>query len=245
MTQDYKTLLQPITLPNGLVLENRFALSPIVTNSSSQEGFITQEDLDYASRRAKSAPIQVTGAAYIEPYGQLFEYGFSVDDDRAIPGLRKMATAMQADGAKAILQLTHAGRFANQAILDYYTVYGPSPQHLHTPIDHQGLEMSPRKIKQVVRQYRAATRRAIKAGFAGVEISAAQRLLMQTFFSPYSYPRADDYGPQSLANCACCEVEVYEAVPKVINEGAPSDVIRAPRAISEETRSKESRHTLA
>lgn len=64
-----------------------------------------------------------------------------------------MATAMQADGAKAILQLTHAGRFANQAILDYYTVYGPSPQHLHTPIDHQVLEMSPRKIKQVVRQY--------------------------------------------------------------------------------------------
>src|SRR5699024_677181 len=142
MTQDYKTLLQPVTLPNGLVLENRFALSPIVTNSSTQEGFITQEDLDYASRRAKSAPLQVTGAAYIEPYGQLFEYGFFVDDDRAIPGLRKMATAMQADGAKANLQLTHAGRFANQAILDYCTVYGPSPQRLHTPIDHQVLEMS-------------------------------------------------------------------------------------------------------
>lgn len=244
MTQDYKTLLQPVTLPNGLVLKNRFALSPIVTNSSTQEGFITQEDLDYASRRAKSAPIQVTGAAYIEPYGQLFEYGFSVDDDRAIPGLRKMATAMQADGAKAILQLTHAGRFANQAILDYYTVYGPSPQHLHTPIDHQVLEMSPRKIKQVVRQYGDTTRRAIKAGFAGVEISAAQRLLMQTFFSPYSNQRTDEYGPQSLENRARFGLEVFKEVQKVINEEAPSDFILGFRGTPEETRGKEIGYTV-
>lgn len=243
MTQDYKTLLQPVTLPNGLVLENRFALSPIVTNSSTQEGFITQEDLDYASRRAKSAPIQVTGAAYIEPYGQLFEYGFSVDDDRAIPGLRKMATAMQADGAKAILQLTHAGRFANQAILDYYTVYGPSPQHLHTPIDHQVLEMSPRKIKQVVCQYGDATRRAIKAGFAGVEISAAQRLLMQTFFSPYSNQRTDEYGPQSLENRARFGLEVFKEVQKVINEEAPEGFILGFRGTPEEARGKEIGYT--
>lgn len=244
MTQDYKTLLQPVTLPNGLVLENRFALSPIVTNSSTQEGFITQEDLDYASRRAKSAPIQVTGAAYIESYGQLFEYGFSVDDDRAIPGLSKMATAMQADGAKAILQLTHAGRFANQAILDYYTVYGPSPQRLHTPIDHQVLEMSPRKIKQVIRQYGDAARRAIKAGFAGVEISAAQRLLMQTFFSPYSNQRTDEYGPQSLENRARFGLEVFKEVQKVINEEAPSDFILGFRGTPEETRGTEIGYTV-
>lgn len=244
MTQDYKTLLQPVTLPNGLVLENRFALSPIVTNSSTQEGFITQEDLDYANRRAKSAPIQVTGAAYIESYGQLFEYGFSVDDDRAIPGLSKMATAMQADGAKAILQLTHAGRFANQAILDYYTVYGPSPQRLHTPIDHQVLEMSPRKIKQVIRQYGDAARRAIKAGFAGVEISAAQRLLMQTFFSPYSNQRTDEYGPQSLENRARFGLEVFKEVQKVINEEAPSDFILGFRGTPEETRGTEIGYTV-
>src|SRR5699024_8671397 len=237
MTQDYKTLLEPVTLPNGQVLENRFALSPIVTNSSTQEGFITQEDLDYASRRAKSAPIQVTGAAYIEPYGQLFEYGFSVDDDRAIAGLSKMAYAMQAERAKAILQLTHAGRVANQAILDYYTVYGPSPQTLHTPIDHQVLEMSPRKIKQVIRQYGDATRRAIKAGFAGVEISAAQRLLMQTFFSPYSNQRTDEYGRHTLEHRARSGL-------KVINEEAPEGFILGFRSTPEETRGNEIGYTV-
>lgn len=244
MTSDYSKLLEPVHLPSGHVLENRFALSPIVTNSSTQEGFITDEDLKYASRRSKSAPIQVTGAAYIEPYGQLFEYGFSVDDDRSIPGLTKMAEAMQKDGSKAILQLTHAGRFANQAILDYYTVYAPSPQHLHTPIDHQVLEMSKRKIKQVIRQYGEATRRAIKAGFAGVEISAAQRLLMQTFFSPYSNHREDEYGSQTLENRARFGIEVFKEVQRVINEEGPRDFILGFRGTPEETRGNEIGYTV-
>lgn len=244
MEEKFNKLLESVTLPNGIVLDNRFALSPIVTNSSTQEGYITEEDLAYARRRSQSAPIQVTGAAYIEPYGQLFEYGFSVDDDRAIPGLTKMAEAMQKDGAKAILQLTHAGRFANQAILDYYTVYAPSPQQLNTPIKHQVLEMSPRKIKLVIRQYGDATRRAIKAGFAGVEISAAQRLLMQTFFSPYSNKREDEYGSQSLESRARFGLEVFKEVQRVINEEAPKDFILGFRGTPEETRGNEIGYTV-
>ena len=86
--EDYTPLLQPITLPNGVQLNNRFVLSPMTTNSSTHDGHITQEDLRYAERRAGSAGLQVTGAAYIEPYGQLFEYGFNISDDTCIPGLK-------------------------------------------------------------------------------------------------------------------------------------------------------------
>lgn len=55
-------LFRPLTLPNGLSLENRFVLSPMVTNSSTSEGFVTDDDIAYAVRRAKSAPLQITGA---------------------------------------------------------------------------------------------------------------------------------------------------------------------------------------
>ena len=106
MNKKYAPLFEDLTLPNGSVLSNRFVLSPIITNSSTIDGHVTKEDVLYHERRASSAPIQVTGAAYIEPYGQLFEYGFSVSDDSTIPGLKKLATAMKKDGAKAILQLT-------------------------------------------------------------------------------------------------------------------------------------------
>src|SRR5699024_796057 len=107
---------------------------------------------------------QITGAAYIETYGQLFEYGFSINDDRCIPGLKKLAQAMKKDGAKAIVQLTHAGRFSKIALRDFGVVYGPSEMHLKSPVEHTVLSMSERKINHVITQYKDATRRAIAAG---------------------------------------------------------------------------------
>ncbi|WP_394856302.1 NADH-dependent flavin oxidoreductase [Staphylococcus borealis] len=240
----YAPLLEPITLSNGITLANRFVLSPMTTNSSTKEGHITEEDLRYAKRRASSAGLQVTGAAYIEPYGQLFEYGFNISDDACIPGLRKVAQAMKQDGNKAIIQLAHAGRFSNTAIMNYGEVYGPSPMTLHSPIKHNVLEMSVDKIHEVTQQYADATSRAIQAGFDGVEISVAQRLLLQTFFSTFSNQRHDQYGVDSLENRARFGLEVMQAVQKVIDDEAPSDFIFGYRATPEETRGSDLGYTV-
>ncbi|WP_210126125.1 NADH-dependent flavin oxidoreductase [Staphylococcus sp. GDY8P85P] len=240
----YAPLLEPITLSNGITLANRFVLSPMTTNSSTKEGHITEEDLRYAKRRASSAGLQVTGAAYIEPYGQLFEYGFNISDDACIPGLRKVAQAMKQGGNKAIIQLAHAGRFSNTAIMNYGEVYGPSPMTLHSPIKHNVLEMSVDKIHEVTQQYADATSRAIQAGFDGVEISVAQRLLLQTFFSTFSNQRHDQYGVDSLENRARFGLEVMQAVQKVIDDEAPSDFIFGYRATPEETRGSDLGYTV-
>lgn len=235
-SEQFKPLFENIKLPNGVPLDNRFVLSPMITNSSTVEGYVTEEDLAYAKRRAGSAPLQITGAAYIEEYGQLFEYGFDIDDDRSIEGLKKLAQAMKKDGAKAIIQLTHAGRFSKISLKDFGVVYGPSKMELKTPIEHTVLPMTKRKIKHVINQYADATRRAIAAGFDGVEISSAQRLLIQTFFSTFSNEREDEYGPQNLENRSRFGVEVMEAVQKVIDEEAPADFILGFRGTPEETR---------
>ena len=242
--EDYTPLLQPITLPNGVQLNNRFVLSPMTTNSSTHDGHITQEDLRYAERRAGSAGLQVTGAAYIEPYGQLFEYGFNISDDTCIPGLKKLAQVMIQDGNKAIIQLAHAGRFSNQAIRNFGEVYGPSPMSLHSPTPHKVLEMSQEKIKDVIQQYADATSRAIQAGFDGVEISVAQRLLIQTFFSTFSNQRHDDYGVDSLENRARFGLQVMQAVQNVIDQQAPADFILGYRATPEETRGSDLGYTI-
>ena len=242
--EDYSALLQPIQLPNGLQLNNRFVLSPMTTNSSTKEGHITDEDLRYAERRAHSAALQVTGAAYIEPYGQLFEYGFNIQDDACIPGLKKVAQAMKREGNKAIIQLAHAGRFSNQAILNYGQVYGPSPMTLHSPIKHEVLEMSQEKIQEVIQQYADATSRAIQAGFDGVEISIAQRLLLQTFLSTFSNQRHDKYGVDSLENRTRFCLEVMSAVQQVIDEEAPEGFILGYRATPEETRGSDLGYTV-
>ena len=204
-------LLTPIKLANGVQLENRFVLSPMTTNSSTKDGIITKEDLDYALRRANSAPLQVTGAAYVDVDGQLFEFGFGAHDDSCIPGLTKMASAMQDAGAKAILQLTYSGAGANYYGVNH-KVYGPSKLKLHLPFEHEVEELSHEMIDVIKQRYKDATRRAIRAGFAGIEISTAQKLMLQTFFSTVSNKRHDKYGVDSLENRARFILEVFEAV---------------------------------
>ncbi len=236
MNENYKPLFEPVILPSGIKLSNRFVLSPMIINASTKEGYVTKEDLAYAKRRKDSAPLQITGAAYIEAYGQLFEYGYSIDRKESVPGLKKLAEAMQLGGAKAVIQLTHAGRFSKIALKNFGTVYGPSEMQLNTPVKHTVMEMSQVKIKEVIENYAESTRRAIQAGFSGVEISGAQRLLIQTFFSTFSNEREDEYGSGSLENRMRFGLEVLEAVQKVIDEEAPEGFILGYRGTPEETR---------
>ena len=217
-------------------LANRFVLSPMVTNSSTKEGKVTAADLAYARRRAGSAPLQITGAAYVQPEGQLFEYGFSVAEDSDVPGLAALAQAMQAEGAKAVLQLTHAGRFASHALVRNGVVYGPSHMQLHSPFPHEVKELTQQDLDDLVEAYGQATRRAIEAGFSGVEVSSAQRLLIQTFFSTFSNHRTDRYGCGSLADRSRLGLEILERVQAEIDQHAPAGFILGFRATPEETR---------
>jgi len=237
-------LLTPVKLANGIELENRFVLSPMTTNSSTAEGFITEEDLLYAERRKNTAPLQITGAAYINLEGQLFEYGFSVHDDACIPGLKKMAQAMKSGGAKAILQLTHAGRFANHYVTTNKRAVGPSYMELNSPVEHIVHPLSIEDIQKIREDYKRAASRAISAGFDGLEISSAQRLLLQTFFSTFSNERHDEYGVDTLENRSRFILEVFEDVYKVIKKEAPKDFIFGYRATPEETRGEEVGYTV-
>src|SRR5699024_4096945 len=96
-----------------------------------------------------------------------------------------------------------------------------------------------RKIKHVIEQYANATRRAIEAGFDGVEISSAQRLLIQTFMSTFSNKRTDEYGLGSLDARCKFGLEVFKAVQKVIDDKAPKGFILGFRGTPEETRGNE------
>jgi len=195
-----EALFKPFELKKGVTLDNRFVLSPMVTNSSTKEGHITEDDLKYAERRALAAALQITGAAYVNKHGQLFEYGFSATSLDDIEGLTKLAKAMKSGGAKAILQLTHAGRFASHALNRDRYVYGPSAMTLQSPFPHEVKELTVEEIHGIIEDYRRAAQIAIQSGFDGLEISSAQRLLIQTFFSTFSNERTDEYGCKYFQN---------------------------------------------
>lgn len=116
--------------------------------------------------------------------------------------------------------------------------------HLKSPIEHDVKEMSLEMIQHIIEQYGQATRRAIEAGFDGVEISNAQRLLPQQFFSPFSNQRTDEYGPQSLENRARFGVQIMERVQKVIDHYADDAFILGFRGTPEETRGHQIGYTI-
>lgn len=241
---EIESLFKPFELKKGVFLENRFVLSPMVTNSSTEEGHITEDDLQYAKRRAHSAALQITGAAYVNRHGQLFEYGFSATSLDDIPGLTRLAKEMKSGGAKAILQLTHAGRFASHALNRDRFVYGPSTMKLQSPFPHEVKELTVEEIHGIIEDYRRAAQIAIESGFDGLEISSAQRLLIQTFFSTFSNERKDQYGCQTLEDRSRIGMEVLTAVREVIDELANEDFILGFRATPEETRGNQIGYTV-
>lgn len=230
----YEPLLEPIKVKNTM-LANRFVLCPMTLSQTTSDGKVTDEELEYAKRRAASAPLHITGGAYFDDFGQLFEYGFSAKSDEDIAGLKKLADVTKSKGATAILQLAHAGKFSKATLKKYKYVYGPSYEKLNSPFEHEVKELSVAQIKQIVEDYGKATYRAIKAGFNGIEISMAQRLLLQTFISKIINKRQDEYGCQSFESRTKLLFEVVAKIQEVINKYAPKDFIFGFRATPEET----------
>src|SRR5690348_17388403 len=107
----FESLLTPVPLPSGAVLPNRLVMAPMVVQGSDPAtGHVTDEDVVYAARRSQVAGTLISAAAYVTPDGKGFDRQMSIADDACIPGLRRLATAMRQDGARALVQLYHGGR---------------------------------------------------------------------------------------------------------------------------------------
>ncbi|UUX35349.1 oxidoreductase [Fundicoccus culcitae] len=92
-----------------------------------------------------------------------------------------------------MIQLFHPGRQAAYTYKDYGVAYGPSDQDFPF-LDYPVTGMTEEQVDNLIADFAAATRRAILAGFDGVEIHGANHYLLQQFFSAYSNHREDAWG---------------------------------------------------
>lgn len=237
-----KKTFKPFYLGNHF-LENRFVACPINLNLS-QKGFVNLADINFATRRAHSAPLTITGGLYVSENGKLFDYGIAISDDKFIDGLSKLASAMKHKKKLAVAQLIHAGSHSLATLNELGHTYGVSENTLEFPKPHNVLELTKPQIYQIIQDYKSATKRAIKAGFDGVEISCAQKLLPQQFFSCFYNKRNDEYDCSSIENRSRFILEILEGVSKIIEEFATSDFILGFRFTPEETRGDDLGYTI-
>ncbi|MGV5306967.1 NADH-dependent flavin oxidoreductase [Pseudomonas aeruginosa] len=198
MTAQHTTLFQPFAFDNGLTLRNRVVMAPMTTWSANADGSISDAELDYYRHRAQGVGMVITGCTHVTENGIGFAEEFAAYDDRFIPSLRRLVEAAKSGGAPAVLQIFHAGNKAVvEAVPGGELVSASAVNALGGPFNRG--DVTPRalshdEILAMVHAFGEATRRAIEAGFDGVELHGAHSFLLQNFFSPRYNQRDDEWG---------------------------------------------------
>jgi 2,4-dienoyl-CoA reductase (NADPH2) len=188
-----------------------------VSNFNGRDGFIT--DREYARMEViarTGAGIITNQGAYpdVEGSGKAYYRQLSIADDKYIPGFRKVADMLHAAGAIAIQQILHAGRYGG-IDLDHCIQPSEVPQtlrHFRPP-----RQMSREEIRSSIQEHCQASRRAMEAGFDGVEITAFMGYLLANFLSPFTNRRTDEYGG-SLENRGRFMVELLGSIREAIGK---------------------------
>jgi len=189
-----------------------------VSNFNTRDGVITDREYARMEVIARTGAGMITNqGAYPDPEGagKAYYRQLSIADDRYIPGFRRIADLLHGAGAIAIQQILHAGRYGG-IDLDHCVQPSDVPQtlrHFRSP-----RQMSREDIRLCIQDHCAASRRALEAGFDGVEITAFMGYLLANFLSPFTNRRADEYGG-SLENRGRFMMELLIAIREVIGKG--------------------------
>ena len=179
-------------------LRNRVIMPAMTTRLADAEGFVTDDSIAYYAARARGGVGLVTvEMAAVERAGRHRKHELGVFHDRYLPGLTRLVGTIHDHGARASIQLGHAGGHTRVDISGE-TPIAPSPV-AHSV--HEGTteivipqEMSIARTHDVRDAYVAAAVRAAAAGFDAVEIHAAHGYLLSQFLCPVENLRRDDYG---------------------------------------------------
>ena len=173
-------------------LKNRLMMAPMGTNSSTWTGVVTDRQVRYHEERARGGVgLICVQFSYVHPSGKSGRYTLGIHDDAMIPGLRRIADAVHAAGARIVIQIAHGGRRCKSAITGT-TPLGPSVVPcLGGEIPR---ELTLGEIRDVVSWFVQAAHRAREANFDGVMLHMANGYLLNEFLSPYANKRTDEYG---------------------------------------------------
>ena len=179
----------------NLTLKNRIVMPPMGTNLAGSEGEVTDELIAYYEERAKGG----TGLIIVEftcidyEYGKGFIRQLRLDDDRFIPGINKIANAVQKYGAKVFVQIHHAGRQSNSALINGKQIVAPSNVAC-AAVGEEPRELTTAEVKELVNKFVQTAIRCKEAGIDGVEVHGAHGYLINQFLSPEANVRNDQYG---------------------------------------------------
>ncbi|WP_174732696.1 NADH-dependent flavin oxidoreductase [Mesobacillus harenae] len=233
MNQKFSPLFKEFKFANGVSLKNRIIMAPMTNFSSHEDGTVSDAEVKYYVRRSQGVSMVITACTYVTPNGKGFPGEFAADRDEMIPSLNKLAIAIKEQGAKAILQIFHGGRECPPELVPNGDTVSASAVASERGGSKEPRALGEEEIQSIIKDFGETTRRAIEAGYDGVEIHGANGYLLQQFFSPHSNRRNDRWGG-SLEKRLTFPLAVIDEVKRVVEEHAQQPFIVGYRFSPEE-----------
>ncbi|MGJ1206183.1 NADH:flavin oxidoreductase/NADH oxidase [Sphingobacterium lactis] len=197
-------LFSPLPL-SQISLNNRIVVSPMC-QYSAQDGKATEWHLVHLGQFAIGrAGAVIQEATAVSPAGRITYGDMGLWNDQQAEKLKPIAAFIQSQDSIPGIQLAHAGRKASTQLpwlgreqfapahpQGWQTV-APSSIPYHTD-EHPPIALTVDEVKSIVDDFRAATKRAVQAGYQIIEIHAAHGYLIHQFLSPLVNARTDAYG---------------------------------------------------
>ncbi|RDW19815.1 NADH-dependent flavin oxidoreductase [Oceanobacillus chungangensis] len=234
MKSNNTALFQDYTFKSGVRVKNRLMMAPMTTFSADGNDYVSQEELEYYQKRAKGVGTIITACAYVSMNGKGFDGQMGIDHDGTISGLSKLAEVIHAGGAKGIVQIYHGGRLAVPRLIPNGATVSASAV---APLGDRGFysvqqtpeALTTEEVYEIINDFGEATRRAIEAGFDGVELHGATGYLLQQFVSPHSNQRTDEFQNRYLF-----AIKLIDEVKRVIKKHATKPFLIGYRFSPEE-----------
>jgi 2,4-dienoyl-CoA reductase-like NADH-dependent reductase (Old Yellow Enzyme family) len=215
----YQPLFEKYRLPSGIELKNRLVMAPMTNFASHNDGTVSDEEIAYYIRRTGGAGLVITACAYVTPDGKGFPGEFGSDHDGQLPSLKRLADAIKGQGAVAILQVFHGGRQCPPDLLPDRQPVSASAVEPEQPGGVAPRELADGEIEAIIRAFGESARRAIEAGFDGIEIHGANGYLIQQFYSAFTNRRNDRWGGSPEKRLAF-PLAVVDEVQRAVKEYA-------------------------
>lgn len=221
-------LFEPTEI-GGIPVKNRIVMAPMTTHYV-RKGLVTERMINYYQARARGGVglVTVEDGIVDYPLGNNTDNPLAADHDRCIPGLKRLSQAIKKEGAKVMLQLSHAGRRAGH--LSPRTMrltrtggrlpVAPSPLAHPTPGHVVPRPLSTEEIHGIIEAFGMAARRTVDAGFDMIGLHCAHMYLLGQFLSPWANKRNDTYGGD-LQGRLKIVLEIIRRIKNEVGSGYP------------------------
>lgn len=208
-------LLRPLQI-KGLRLRNRI-MSTSHASTLDDNGLPKERYQRYHEEKAKGglALTMFGGSSMVDADSSWGGGQLDVGGDEIIPYFQAFSERIHRQGAALMCQISHLGRRADAAAMNWLPALGPSrireTQHRSIP-----KEMDRADIDRVARAYGEAARRCKEGGLDGLETVTGGHLIGQ-FFSPRTNRRSDEFGG-STENRTRFALMVHEKIRRRVGD---------------------------